>query len=155
MCCALYKILWRVKEAISNRTGGNMRKMWPTFAPDNLPMRKSDYRFDWSGIWGGATLLEKIRAAYQSRPLLPNLLMQPDLAVEVNQHQDDLRVVACAAAMHGIPTPGFMSALSYYDSYRSTWLPANLIQAQRDYFGNHTYERVDKKGVFHTKWNES
>ncbi len=58
------------------------------------------------------------------------------------------------AAEWGIPTPGFMVSLAYLDGYRSTWLPANLIQAQRDYFGAHTYERVDAKGVFHTQWEQ-
>ena len=57
------------------------------------------------------------------------------------------------AAQYGVPTPAFSSALAYYDGYRSGRLPANLIQAQRDYFGAHTYERVDKAGVFHTEWN--
>ena len=59
------------------------------------------------------------------------------------------------AVQHGIPVPSFSSALSYYDSYRREKLPANLIQAQRDYFGAHTYERVDKEGVFHTEWIKS
>jgi 6-phosphogluconate dehydrogenase len=63
------------------------------------------------------------------------------------------RQVVSVAAIHGIPVPGFMSALAYYDGYRSATLPANLLQAQRDYFGAHTYNRVDKEGKFHTQWN--
>jgi 6-phosphogluconate dehydrogenase len=70
----------------------------------------------------------------------------------VEAYQDAWREVVAAAVMNGIPVPAFASALSYYDSYRSATLPANLIQAQRDYFGAHTYQRVDREGVFHTEW---
>jgi 6-phosphogluconate dehydrogenase len=108
-------------------------------------------------IWRGgciirSALLEDFRAAYQARPDLPNLLMDPHLAQEVVLRQDDLRTVISMAVKRGIPAPGLMSALGYYDGYRSTWLPANLIQAQRDYFGAHTYERIDEQGTFHTQW---
>jgi 6-phosphogluconate dehydrogenase len=110
-------------------------------------------------IWRGgciirAALLEDFRAAYQARPDLPNLLMDARLGQEVVLRQDDLRTVISMAVKRGIPVPGLMSALGYYDGYRSTWLPANLIQAQRDYFGAHTYERVDEKGIFHTQWGK-
>ena len=71
------------------------------------------------------------------------------------KRQADLRSVVHAAAELGIPTPGLMVALAYFDAYRSAWLPANLIQAQRDYFGAHTYERVDAKGTFHTQWEQT
>ncbi|MGZ6219325.1 MAG: NADP-dependent phosphogluconate dehydrogenase, partial [Syntrophales bacterium] len=64
------------------------------------------------------------------------------------------RGMVCSAANLGIPVSGMMAALAYFDSYRSAWMPTSLIQAQRDYFGAHTYERVDEKGVFHTKWEE-
>ena len=63
-----------------------------------------------------------------------------------------MRTVIKAAVEMGIPLPGLMVSLAYYDSFRSPWLPANLIQAQRDYFGAHTYERVDVPGIFHTEW---
>jgi len=63
------------------------------------------------------------------------------------------RQVVSVAAIHGAPGPAFMSALAYYDGYRSANLPANLLQAQRDYFGAHTYQRIDKAGKFHTQWN--
>jgi 6-phosphogluconate dehydrogenase len=69
-------------------------------------------------------------------------------------HQKDLRQVICQAADWGLPTPALMVSLGYFDAYRSTWLPANLIQAQRDYFGAHTYERIDAKGTFHTEWEK-
>jgi 6-phosphogluconate dehydrogenase len=109
-------------------------------------------------IWRGgciirAALLEAIRAAYRARPDLPNLLVDPHLAGEVAARQEDLRAVVCRAAELGIPVPGLMASLAYFDGYRSAWLPANLIQAQRDDFGAHTYERVDTKGVFHTQWS--
>jgi len=108
-------------------------------------------------IWRGgciirAALLEKIRAAYMTNPDLPNLLLDPDLSGAVESRQEDLRAVVRAAAEWGIPTPGLMVSLAYFDGYRSAWLPANLIQAQRDYFGAHTYERIDEKGTFHTQW---
>jgi 6-phosphogluconate dehydrogenase len=70
-------------------------------------------------------------------------------------HQEDLRAVVSAAAQLGLPAPGLMTSLSYLDGYRSSWLPANLIEAQRDYFGSHTYERVDAKGTFHTVWENT
>jgi 6-phosphogluconate dehydrogenase len=110
-------------------------------------------------IWRGgciirAALLEQIRGAYLARPDLPNLLIDPHLGSEIANRQMALRYVVCAAAEAGIPAPALMSSLAYLDSYRSAWLPANLIQAQRDYFGAHTYERVDMEGVCHTNWEK-
>jgi len=109
-------------------------------------------------IWRGgciirAALLERVRAAYRARPALPNLLVDPDLAEEIMARAADLRAVVCRAAEAAIPVPAFSATLAYLDGYRSAWLPANLIQAQRDYFGAHTYERVDTRGVFHTEWS--
>ncbi len=111
-------------------------------------------------IWRGgciirAALLEEIRDAYRIRHDLPSLLVDPDLAGEVTARAPDLRTVVCRAAAGGIPSPGFAAALAYLDGYRSAWLPTNLVQAQRDYFGAHTYERVDAKGVFHTEWTRA
>jgi 6-phosphogluconate dehydrogenase len=110
-------------------------------------------------IWRGgciirSAMLDLIWSAYRTRPTLPNLLMDPQLGWEVMARQADLRAVVRIAAGLGTPVPALMASLSYYDGYRSSWLPANLIQAQRDYFGAHTYERVDEKGVFHTQWSE-
>ncbi|MFC0298952.1 NADP-dependent phosphogluconate dehydrogenase [Geobacillus jurassicus] len=99
-----------------------------------------------------AQFLQKIKEAYDRDPELPNLLLDPYFQDIVERYQDALREIVATAAMRGIPTPGFASALAYYDSYRTAVLPANLIQAQRDYFGAHTYERVDKEGIFHTEW---
>jgi 6-phosphogluconate dehydrogenase len=111
-------------------------------------------------IWRGgciirAALLEDIRAAFRARPELPNLLLDPGLSRTVMERQEDLRSTVCAAAKSGVPTPALMASLSYFDAYRSAWLPANLIQAQRDYFGSHTYERIDAKGAFHTEWEKN
>jgi 6-phosphogluconate dehydrogenase len=108
-------------------------------------------------IWRGgciirAALLEMIRHAFKRDPDLEHLLLDPDFSKVVNQNQADLRNVVQLAADLGIPAPGLMTALGYFDAIRSGWLPANLIQAQRDYFGSHTYERVDEKGIFHTEW---
>jgi 6-phosphogluconate dehydrogenase len=110
-------------------------------------------------IWRGgciirAALLEDIAAAYARDPALANLLLDPDLARTVLSREESLRAVVCAGARTGTPIPGLMSALAYLDSYRSPWLPANLIQAQRDCFGAHTYERVDRPGHFHTEWEQ-
>jgi len=111
-------------------------------------------------IWRGgciirAALLEDIREAYRNQPGLENLLLDPVVSGRLMANQEDLRRVVCTAAQLGLPAPGFMTALGYLDGYRSAWLPANLIQAQRDYFGAHTYERVDAKGTFHTEWGRS
>ncbi len=110
-------------------------------------------------IWRGgciirSALLEEIMIGLRSRPDVPNLLVEPRLYREAASRREDLQAVVCTAAALGIPVPAMMAALAYYDGYRSAWLPANLTQAQRDYFGAHTYERVDEKGVFHTRWDE-
>ena len=111
-------------------------------------------------IWRGgciirAALLEDICAAFRVRRDLPNLLLDPNLARKVMEHQEDLRQMACQAIVSGVPAPAFMVSLGYLDAYRSAWQPANLIQAQRDYFGSHTYERIDAKGTFHTEWEKA
>jgi 6-phosphogluconate dehydrogenase len=111
-------------------------------------------------IWRGgciirAALLKDIRKAYQSRPDLGSLLLDPHLSQEVTGREANFRRVVIAAIEMGLPVPALMATLTYFDGYRSAWLPANLTQAQRDYFGAHTYERVDQKGVFHTEWGSS
>ncbi|MCY8514869.1 NADP-dependent phosphogluconate dehydrogenase, partial [Bacillus atrophaeus] len=85
-------------------------------------------------------------------PALDNLLLDNYFKNIVESYQGALRQVISLAVSQGVPVPSFSSALAYYDSYRTAVLPANLIQAQRDYFGAHTYERTDKEGVFHTEW---
>ncbi|MGV3503636.1 MAG: NADP-dependent phosphogluconate dehydrogenase [Adhaeribacter sp.] len=108
-------------------------------------------------IWRGgciirAACLEDIRQAYDRNAELPNLLLDPKIGGDLRQRQQDVRTVLKAAIDRGIPMPAFMSTLAYFDAYRSETLPTNLIQAQRDYFGAHTYERVDQEGIFHTQW---
>jgi 6-phosphogluconate dehydrogenase len=110
-----------------------------------------------ASIWRGgciirARFLGRIREAYGRDPDLPNLMLDPYFAGLLEHGQAALRDVVALAARQGVPAPGFASALAYYDGYRAARLPANLIQAQRDYFGAHTYERVDRPGSFHSDW---
>lgn len=102
-----------------------------------------------------AGFLQNIMDAYEKEPNLSNLLLDSYFVEIAKNYQQSLRDIVSLAAQTGLPTPGFASALSYYDSYRSETLPANLLQAQRDYFGAHTYKRIDEDGVFHTNWLES
>ncbi len=115
---------------------------------------------DIAKIWRGgciirADLLEDISMAFNNDPDLTNILIDKTLLEVNNKHQSDVRSVTKLAADLGIPAPGMMSALAYYDGYRSEHLPANLIQAQRDYFGSHTFERKDQDGTFHSEWNHN
>ena len=110
-------------------------------------------------IWRGgciirAALLEDIRSAHKSNPSLENLLFDGYLGQAVVAREAELRAVVRTGVALGLPMPGLMMALSYFDAFRSGWLPANLIMAQRDYFGAHTYERMDEEGTFHTKWEK-
>ncbi len=112
-----------------------------------------------SRIWRGgciirAALLEDFRAGFRAKKDLPSLLLDPGLSRKLSKHQESLRQIVCQAATLGVPIPGLMASLSYFDAYRSSWLPANLIQAQRDFFGAHTYQRIDLPGVFHTEWEK-
>lgn len=101
-----------------------------------------------------AQFLQKITDAYVENPSIANLLLAPYFKKAADDYQQALRDVVVYAVLNGIPTPTFSAAIAYYDSYRAAVLPANLIQAQRDFFGAHTYKRIDKKGVFHTEWLE-
>ncbi len=107
-----------------------------------------------SGCIIRAQFLGKIKEAFDQEPDLANLLLSPYFKQVIENNQDAWRQVIAMAVKAGIPVPAFSSALAYYDSYRSERLPANLLQAQRDYFGAHTYERIDKpRGeFFHTNW---
>jgi 6-phosphogluconate dehydrogenase len=93
-----------------------------------------------------------ITEAFKADPQLPNLLLDKAFAEIVNSATGSLRTVVAEAAKAGVPVLGLGSALGYIDSYRTACLPQNLTQAQRDYFGAHTYLRTDKAGVFHTEW---
>ncbi|MEE1754497.1 NADP-dependent phosphogluconate dehydrogenase [Streptomyces sp. SP18CS02] len=101
-----------------------------------------------------AVFLDRIRAAYDAEPGLASLLADQRFAQEIGTAQDDWRAVVAAAARQGVPTPGFSAALAYYDALRAPRLPAALTQGQRDYFGAHTYRRIDREGSFHTLWGE-
>lgn len=110
-------------------------------------------------IWRGgciirASVLDDIKAAFHAKPDLSNLLLDPALSQKILENQDNLRQIVSQSSLAGIPIPGLMASLSYLDAFSSSWLPANLIQAQRDYFGAHTYERIDAKGTFHTDWQK-
>ncbi|TFE36273.1 NADP-dependent phosphogluconate dehydrogenase [Streptomyces sp. ICN441] len=99
-----------------------------------------------------AAFLDRIRTAFDTRPDLPSLLSDKQFAEEIGAAQDDWRAVVATAVRQGVPTPGFSAALAYYDALRARRLPAALTQAQRDFFGAHTYRRTDRKGSFHTLW---
>ena len=101
-----------------------------------------------------AQFLQNIKEAYDRDPNLKNLLLDPYFKGIVEDYQEAWREVVATAVLNGIPVPAFASAINYYDSYRSEKLPANLLQAQRDYFGAHTYQRIDREGVFHTEWTK-
>ncbi len=99
-----------------------------------------------------AQFLHRIKEAYDNNKDIANLMLDPYFKNILESYQDAWREVICIGVKFGIPTPAFSSALAYFDSYRSEFLPANLLQAQRDYFGAHTFERIDKEGIFHYKW---
>jgi 6-phosphogluconate dehydrogenase len=110
-------------------------------------------------IWKGgciirSTLLKTFEEAFRSNPALQNLLLAPVITELFKKKQKKWRTVIAKAQLAGIPVPSFSASLSYFDSLRSAWLPQNLTQAQRDFFGAHTYERIDKEGVFHTQWSQ-
>jgi 6-phosphogluconate dehydrogenase len=100
-----------------------------------------------------ARFLQKITEAYANEPALANLLLDPYFRAISEKYQAALREVGTAAVTAGVPVPAFASAIAYFDAYRSERLPANLVQAQRDFFGAHTFERVDRAGSFHANWS--
>jgi len=115
---------------------------------------------DIATIWRGgciirAKFLNRIVEAYQRDPALQNLLFDRYFTKIIRKTQRNWRVAVSTAIKRGVAVPAFSASLAYFDSYRQGCLPANLLQAQRDFFGAHTYERVDRPGVFHTEWIES
>ncbi|KAL7471183.1 hypothetical protein ACHAXS_011490 [Conticribra weissflogii] len=111
-------------------------------------------------MWKGgciirAQILQKIQDALARDKNLPNLILDPVVAGELNERSAAWRRVVAVAVGYGVPTPALSGSLNYFDSYRRERLPANLTQAQRDFFGGHTYERIDRDGVFHTAWTEA
>ena len=137
-----------------------------SYAQGYMLMRSAAKEYGWDLNYGGIALmwrggciirsrfLGKIKEAYETNPALTNLLIDPFFVQELTTSQDSLRKTVATAALAGIPLPAMSSALSFYDGYRSDKLPANLLQAQRDYFGAHTYERIDtpKGEMHHTNW---
>ncbi|MDR0302871.1 MAG: decarboxylating NADP(+)-dependent phosphogluconate dehydrogenase [Treponema sp.] len=137
-----------------------------SYAQGYLLMREAAKEYKWNLNYGGIALmwrggciirsvfLGKIKEAFDRKPDLENLLLDPFFTKIIEDAGESWRRVVCTAVQNGIPTPALSSALSYFDGYRSERLPANLLQAQRDYFGAHTYERLDKpRGeFFHTNW---
>jgi len=137
-----------------------------SYAQGYTLMRAAAKTYGWNLNYGGialmwrggciirSTFLGKIKEAYDNNPNLTNLLLDPFFKKKVEEAQESWRKVTAAALTNGIPVPALTSALCYFDGFRSERLPANLLQAQRDYFGAHTYERVDKaRGeFFHTNW---
>jgi 6-phosphogluconate dehydrogenase len=137
-----------------------------SYAQGYMLMKNVSDEFKWKLNLGGIALMWRggciirsrflgdIKAAYDRNPNLTNLMLDPFFTTALKKAQDGWRRTVALGATLGIPTPTFSNALSFYDSYRSARLPANLLQAQRDYFGAHTYERTDKprKQFFHTNW---
>ncbi|EME7154553.1 NADP-dependent phosphogluconate dehydrogenase [Enterococcus faecium] len=135
-----------------------------SYAQGFAQLRVASKEFDWdlpfgeiAKIWRAgciirARFLQKITDSYDKNPEIENLLLD-DYFVEITKkYQQSVRDVVALAVQAGVPVPTFSSAIAYFDSYRAERLPANIIQAQRDYFGAHTYERVDKEGIFHYSW---
>ncbi|HFD1594820.1 MULTISPECIES: NADP-dependent phosphogluconate dehydrogenase [Enterococcus] len=135
-----------------------------SYAQGFAQLRVASKEFDWdlpfgeiAKIWRAgciirARFLQKITDTYDKNPEIENLLLD-DYFVEITKkYQQSVRDVVALAVQAGVPVPTFSSAIAYFDSYRAERLPANIIQAQRDYFGAHTYERVDKEGIFHYSW---
>lgn len=127
-------------------------------------LRVASENYDWNLNYGDmakiwregciirAQFLQKITDAYEKNPELKNLMLDDYFKKIVEEYQNDVRDIAALAIKAGVACPGFSSAITYYDQYRSAHLPANIIQAQRDYFGAHTYERTDREGVYHYEW---
>jgi 6-phosphogluconate dehydrogenase len=119
----------------------------------NWPLNYGDCAMLWrGGCIIRAQFLDRIKEAFDAQPNLENLLLFPYFQQATNKAQRAWRQVVSTAALVGLPVPEFSTALAYYDSYRRASLPANLLQAQRDYFGAHTFQRTDKSGTFHAEW---
>jgi 6-phosphogluconate dehydrogenase len=130
------------------------------FALLDAAAKENKWNLDFAAIakgWRGgciirAAFLNKIAQAFHVDPDLKHLLLAPEFVATLKRYQSDLRKVVILAIEKGIPVSAFANALSYFDAFTASRLPANLIQAQRDFFGAHTFERVDKEGVFHEQW---
>ena len=160
--------LWAAFGAVTAMLGKLRRALLAAkicaYAQGFALLRAADREHQWhlpmaqvASVWRAgciirAQVLQDIRHAFTDDKALANLLVAPHFASVMASCQQALREMVAMAALRGVAVPAFMSALSYYDAYRSARLPANLLQAQRDYFGAHTYQRLDKPGKFHTQW---
>src|SRR4030095_16323753 len=111
-------------------------------------------------VWRGgciirSSLLEIFIGLFDKQPGNANILLDENVAAIMQTKVENLREIVCIATQHAYPVPAFSNCINYFDAYRTGRLPANLLQAQRDYFGAHTYERVDEAGNFHTEWGQS
>ncbi|ASR46876.1 phosphogluconate dehydrogenase (NADP(+)-dependent, decarboxylating) [Paenibacillus kribbensis] len=152
------------KEFIENVRKALFASKIVSYAQGFAQMRAASDEYNWDLKYGNIAMifrggciirsqfLQNIKDAYDRDPALKNLLLDSYFKNVVENYQNAWRQVISVAVSQGIPVPGFSSALAYYDSYRTERLPANLLQAQRDYFGAHTFKRVDKEGVFHHQW---
>ena len=165
-----YKISWIItgdkKEFVSKIQRALYASKICSYAQGYQLMREASAEHNWDLKFGDIALmwregciiraqfLGRIKEAFDKNPDLQNLLLDDYFKKVIEENQSAWREVVSTAVKNGIPVPAFSSALAYYDGYRSPVLPANLLQAQRDYFGAHTYERVDKpRGeFFHTNW---
>ncbi|QCI17519.1 NADP-dependent phosphogluconate dehydrogenase [Buchnera aphidicola (Acyrthosiphon lactucae)] len=137
-----------------------------SYAQGFSQLKRASEKYNWNLKYGDiakifragciirANFLEKITEEYSQNSNIINLLLTPYFSKISNEYENSLRNIVIYAIKYGIPVPTFSAALSYYDSYRALRLPANLIQAQRDFFGSHTYQRIDKIGYFHTNWSQ-
>jgi 6-phosphogluconate dehydrogenase len=135
-----------------------------SYAQGFAQLRTASDHYDWklqyadlAKIWRGgciirAQFLQKITEAFQTEPGLKNLMLNPYFKKITDDYQAAVREIAGLAIRYGVAVPGFTAAITYFDQYRTAVLPANIIQAQRDYFGAHTYERNDREGIFHYEW---
>jgi 6-phosphogluconate dehydrogenase len=135
-----------------------------SYAQGFVQLQEASKEHDWglnygdcALLWRGgciirAQFLDRIKEAFDAQPNLENLLLYPYFQQAITKAQESWRGVVIAATHLGLPAPAFTTALAYYDSYRLARLPANLLQAQRDYFGAHTYQRTDKGGTYHSEW---
>lgn len=170
---AATKLVWNVKqatvnapEAISALKDALFFSILITYAQGLAQLKTASKEYNYelnletvTKIWRGgciirADVLEDFRKAFATNPNLPNILLDTDIAAKFNATQAGIREVIQFAVQKGLPVAGLMNSLAYFDAYRSENLPTNMIQAQRDYFGAHTYERTDLPGTFHTQWND-
>ncbi len=166
------KLIWNVEQtktdlplAIETLKGALHFSILITYAQGLALLTKAstEYNYDLNletiaKIWRGgciirSTVLEDFRQAYAKNGELKNILLDDSIAKTLNENQSSIRNTVQFAVQKGIPIAGLMNSLAYFDAYRSEKLPTNLIQALRDYFGAHTYERTDTNGIFHTEWN--